>query len=201
MDYSLKYVGPKPLISKTGIDFDQNKEDKFVYISIAAELIMALDHEHIIDKNYVCTTGDKPLDSATIVALIRKYNPNIDNEVSTWKKHAEDEIANELERARHNHLLCEEECDVLLNNIELMRAYNIQRSINKSIYYSAIEILADIIKRGHIDTIIAPMFLKFAHVLHSVQGALKKLHPPIDSSIDVYEENGHLKTKLTILIH
>lgn len=200
MEYSLKYVGPKPLISKTGIDFDQKKEDKFIYISIAAELIMALDHEHILDKNYVCTTGNKALDSDTIIALIRKYNPLIDDEVSSWKQHTEDEIASELERARHNTLLSDEECEVLIKNIELMRPYNIQRSINKSIYYSAIHILTEIIKRGHIDTIIAPMFLNFAHVLHSVQGTLKKLHPPIDSAIDVYEENGHLKTKLTIII-
>jgi hypothetical protein len=82
-----------------------------------------------------------------------------------------------------------------------MRSYNIQRSINKAIYYSGIEILAGIIKRGDIDTIISPMFLKFTHVFHSVQGALVKLHPPIDSTIDIYEDHGHLKTKFTIFTH
>lgn len=199
MKYSFKYVGPKPLISKTGIDFDHKKEDKFVYISIVAELIQALDHEYVIDKNYICTTGDKPLNADTIFALIRKYNPNLDVEIEERIKHTEAEIADELERATHNKLLCNEECETLVKNIELMRKYNIQRSINKSIYYSGVDILAGIIKRGHIDTIIAPMFLKFTHVFHSVQGVLVKLHPPIDSTIDIYEDGGHLKTKFTVL--
>lgn len=199
MEYTFKYAGPKPLVSKTGIDFDQNKEDKFVYMSIVAELIQALDHEYIIDKNYVCDTGDRPLSSDTIFALIRKYNPNLDNEIEEHKKHTEEEISDELDRAKHNKLLCVEECQTLAKNIELMRSYHIQRSINKSIYYSGIDILANIIKRGHIDTIISPMFLKFNHVFHSIQGVLVKLHPPIDSTIDIYEDNGHLKTKFTIL--
>jgi hypothetical protein len=199
MEYTFKYAGPKPLISKTGIDFDQNKEDKFVYMSIVAELIQALDHEYIIDKNYACDTGDRPLSPDTIFALIRKYNPNIDKEIEEHKKHTEEEISDELDRANHNKLLCAEECQTLIKNIELMRSYHIQRSINKSIYYSGIDILANIIKRGHIDTIISPMFLKFNHVFHSIQGVLVKLHPPIDSSIDIYEDSGHLKTKFTIL--
>ncbi|MDD2829626.1 MAG: hypothetical protein PHW18_08650 [Sulfuricurvum sp.] len=199
MEYSFKYVGPKPLISKTGIDFDQNKEDKFVFMSIVAELIQALDHEYITDKNYVCNTGDRPLNSDAILGLIRKYNPNLTLEIEERKKLTEKAITDELDRANHNKLLCAEECQILVKNIELMRSYNIQRSINKSIYYSGINILAEIIKRGHIDTIISPMFLKFNHVFHSVQGVLVKLHPPIDSTIDIYEDSGHLKTKFTIL--
>ena len=198
MEYSFNYAGPKPLISKTGIDFDHNKEDKFVYISIVAELIEALDHEYISDKNYVFDTGNKPLDADTIFTLIRKYNPKLTQEIEDSVRNTEKKIVEEIDRANHNKLICTEECQTLLKNIELMRSYNIQRSINKSIYYSGIEILADIIKRGHIDTIISPMFLKFAHVFHSVQGALIKFHPPIDSTIDIYEDHGHLKTKFTI---
>lgn len=201
MEYSFKYAGPKSLISKTGIDFDHNKEDKFVYISIVAELIQALDHEYISDNNYVCNTGEKPLDADTIFALMRKYNPNLTQEIEERITNTEKNIAEEIERANHNTLLCTEECQTLLKNIDLMRSYNIQRSINKAIYYSGIEILANIIKRGHIDTIVSPMFMKFAHVFHSMQGALIKFHPPIDSTIDIYEEHGHLKIKFTILSH
>ncbi|MDO9056077.1 MAG: hypothetical protein Q7U69_05970, partial [Sulfuricurvum sp.] len=105
----------------------------------------------------------------------------------------------ELERAHSNRVLCEEERDVLVKNIELLRSYRINRSINKTVYYSAISSLAHIIQKGHIDTIFAPMFPKFTHVFHSIQGALVKLHPPIDSTIDIYEENGHLNVRLDIL--
>jgi hypothetical protein len=201
MKYTFKYVGPKPLISKTGIDFDKNKEDKFIYMSIVAELIQALDHEYIMDKNYVCTMGQKPLSSETIVSTIRKYNPLLDQEIEERKVLTEKSMALEIERASNHRLLCDEECQTLVKNIELMRTYQLQRSINKSLYYSGIDILANIIKRGHINTIIAPMFLKFTHVFHSVQGVLVKMHPPIDSNIDIYEENSHLMAKFTIFTH
>ena len=50
---TLKYVGPKPIISHTSIEFDENKEDKYVYLSVVAQLIQALDHDYIDDKSYV----------------------------------------------------------------------------------------------------------------------------------------------------
>jgi len=40
---TLKYVGPKPLISHTGIEFDKNKEDKYVYLPIVAKLPVIRD--------------------------------------------------------------------------------------------------------------------------------------------------------------
>ncbi|MDQ7061959.1 MAG: hypothetical protein Q9M43_12925 [Sulfurimonas sp.] len=46
----LKYVGPKPIISHTGIEFDNNKEDKFAYLNIVIQLLKALNHEYFEDK-------------------------------------------------------------------------------------------------------------------------------------------------------
>ena len=48
----LKYVGPKPIISHTGINFDNNKEDKFVYLNIVVQLLKSLNHQYITDKVY-----------------------------------------------------------------------------------------------------------------------------------------------------
>lgn len=195
---TLKYVGPKPLISASGVEFDHNKEDKFVYLSIVAELIRALDHEYIEDKRYTYITGQKPLDADTIFSIIRTYNSELDQEIADRQKHIEIEIASELERARNHRILCDEECQVLVKNIELLRPYRIQRALNKAVYYSGIDILAHIIQKGHIDHITAPMYSIFSHVFHSIEGALKKLHPPIDSTIDIYEENGHLSVQLKL---
>ncbi len=108
-------------------------------------------------------------------------------------------IDEELERARSNKLLCEEERDVLLKNIEMLRSYRISRSLNKTVYYSGITSIAQIVKNGHIDHISSPMYPKFMHVFHSLQGVLGKLHPPIDSSIDIFQEDGHLQIRLNIL--
>lgn len=196
---SLKYAGPKPLISAHGITFDLNKDDKFIYLSIVAELIQALNHEYVGGERYTHITAKKPMDCDEILELIRRNDPLLDQEIQDRQKIVEQEIQEELERAHSNRVLCEEERDVLVKNIELLRSYRINRSINKAVYYSAISSLAHIIQKGHIDTIFAPMFPKFTHVFHSIQGALVKLHPPIDSTIDIYEENGHLHVRLDIL--
>lgn len=196
---SLKYSGPKPLISAHGITFDLNKDDKFIYLSIVAELIQALDHEYVGGKRYTHMTAKKPMDCDDILALIHRNDPLLNQEIEDRQKIVEQEIQEELDRAHSNRVLCEEERDVLIKNIELLRSYRINRSINKTIYYSGITSLAHIIQKGHIDTIFAPMFPKFTHVFHSIQGTLVKLHPPIDSTIDIYAENGHLNIRLDIL--
>jgi hypothetical protein len=197
---SLKYVGPKPLISARGITFDLNKEDKFIYLSIVAELIQALNHEYVGGERYTHITAKKPMDADRILELIQLLDPHLDQAIQDRKLIVEEEIKEELARADTNKVLCDEECRVLVKNIELLRSYRITRSINKTVYYSGINSLAHIIQKGQIERIYAPMFPKFTHVFHSIQGALKKLHPPIDSALDIYEEDGHLTVRLDILL-
>ncbi|MBN2869573.1 MAG: hypothetical protein JXK04_01295 [Campylobacterales bacterium] len=195
----LRYAGPKPLISAHGIEFDLNKEDKFVYLSIAAELIQALDHEYVAEKRYSYIASGKPLPADEILSAIRLHDPLIDQEMQMRRHTAEQELREELERAQTNKLLSDEEREVLIKNIRLMHTYRVNRAVNKTVYYSAIASIASIIKAGHIDYIAAPMFPKFIHLFHSLQGVLAKLHPPIESAIDIYEEDGHLHTRLNIL--
>lgn len=194
----LQYVGPKPLISAHGVEFDHNKEDKFIYLNFVAELIHALDHEYIEDQSYAYITT-LTRDTDALLSLFRSYDPLIDEEIETRRKLVENEIEEEIERAHTNRVLCDEGREVLVKNIELLRKYRIRRSLNKTVYYSAINSLANIIKRGHISYITAPMFPVHMHVFHSVQGVLNKLHPPVDSILDLYEHDGHLHIKIEII--
>lgn len=194
----LKYVGPKPLISAHGVTFDHNKEDKFAYLSIVAELIQALDHNYQADERYTYLTQAEPLKADTIFEIINSKDPTLLNEIEERRSIAEEEITDELNRAHENKVLCQEESDVLIRNIELLRDYQINRSINKTVYYAGINVIANEIKQGHIDYVTAPMFPKFLHVFHSIQGALTKMHPPVDSTIDIHEHDGHLHVRLEI---
>ena len=46
----LKYVGLKPVISEHGISFKDGKEDKYVYLSFAIDILIALEDDiKIID--------------------------------------------------------------------------------------------------------------------------------------------------------
>jgi len=194
----LTYSGPKPLISSHGISFDKNKDDKFVFLSMAAELIKALNHEYIEDKRYSYTASSNSLDSDEILSQIRGCDPKLDEKIAQARATAENIIDEDLHRAHSNHLLSEEEKEILVKNITMMRDYQINRAINKAVYYSAANALATLIKQGHIDTITSPMVPRITHVLHTLQGTLLKLRPPIDSSIDIYEHQGQLTVNLTM---
>lgn len=194
----IKFVGPKPLISSTGIDFDNNKEDKHVYINIAVQLLKALDHDFIDGKKYSYDTNNTRLSDDELMDEIRHYCPHVDRIAEEREAIVVEEVEHELTRAHENTILDASSQEALINNLKIMKSYQIQRAINKAVYYCAVNALAEIVKRDHIDFIVAPMFQKFAHVFHSIQGVLNEQKFPIDTNIEIYEEDGKLLTKLQV---
>jgi len=195
----LKYVGPKPLISHTGIEFDNNKEDKYVYLNIALQLIKALDHDYFENKTYSYNASTQRLSSDELESELNKYCKNLDTLEKDKQEEAQNEYEHQIQRAKENTVLDDESKEVLIKNIQLMKDYLIQRTINKAAYYCAVDLLADILKKDHIDYIIVPMFQKFAHVLHSVQGVLREQKFPMDTKLEIYEEDGKLLAKLQVI--
>jgi len=195
----LKYVGPKPIISHTGIEFDNNKDDKFAYLNIAVQLIKAVDHDYFEDKTYTYETDSKRLSVDEITRELEKYCHNLEAKMKERATEEQKDVEHDLLRAEENTVLDEENKIILKNNIKMMEDYLIQRAINKTAYYCAIDALAELLKKDHIDYIVAPMFQKFAHVLHSVQGSLRRQKFPIDTKLDVYQKDGKLLVKLKVL--
>lgn len=194
----LQYVGPKVNISKTGINFDNNKEDKFVYLNIALQLLKALDHEYISDKIYTYDTNSTYIQQKDMERMVHQYCDNIDSVSAEAEDAVKHYLKYEISRAQHSKTLLDDEKEALINNLTIMRSYMIQRTINKTVYYCIINKLADVMKKDHIDYVVAPMFQKFAHVFHSIQGVLRRQKNPIDSKMEIYEENGKLLAKLDI---
>nr|WP_321265498.1 hypothetical protein [uncultured Sulfurimonas sp.] len=195
----LKYVGPKPIISHTGIEFDNNKEDKYIYLNIVVQLLKALDHEYFEDKTYNYEASTKRLSSEELYDELKNRCPNLSALMEKENHNIEEEIEHNLQRAQENCVLDEENKTILQNNINIMHDYIVQRSINKSVYYCTIDLLAELLKKDNIDHIIAPMFQNFSHVLHSVQGSLRKQKFPIDTALDIYEKDGKLFVKLQVI--
>ena len=195
----IEYAGPKPHISHTGIDFDNNKEDKYVYLPIATQLIKALDHDYFEDKKYVYTTDDTRVDAHRLMHELESLCPNISQLIKKENINVEDEIEENIQRAHESRTLTQEDKITLENNINIMHDYLVQRAINKSVYYCTIEVLANLLKKDHINYIITPMFPKFIHVLHSVQGVLLKEKFPIDTKLDIYKEDSKLLAKLQVI--
>jgi len=80
-----------------------------------------------------------------------------------------------------------------------MHDYLIQRSINKSIYYCVINTLAQMLKKDNINYVVAPLFQTFAHVLHSIQGSLKRQKTPIETDLEVFKKDNQLFVKLKVI--
>jgi hypothetical protein len=195
----LKYAGPKPIISHTGIEFDKNKEDKYVYLNIVVELLKALSHEYVENRTYIykaetCVPSDDELYNE-----LKKYCPNICSLMDKESHNIEDEIEHQIQRAHENRILSNDDKEVLEKNIEIMHDYLIQRSVNKSVYYCGINALAELLKKDHIDYIVAPMTEPFLHVFHSLQGSLEHQKVPMNSAIDIYKEDGVTLVKLQVI--
>lgn len=194
----IKYVGPKPVISHTSISFDMNKEDKYVYLNIATQLIEALDQEYLEDKTYKRVL-DTTLSDREMISILEKRCPNFDGLVNKTNHSVEDEIEENLQRAHENTILSDEEKEVLEANIKLMHDYIIQRSVNKRVYYCAMGLLADIVQKDHIDLITLPMKQYYFHVLHTLQGTLVKEKVPIDTELKVFEKEHELFVSLKVV--
>jgi len=195
----LKYVGPKPIISHTGIEFDNNKEDKYVYINIVLQLLKALSHHYFEDKKYVYQTNTNRISESGLIDEVKKYCPDIKILMDKQNHAIEEEVEHQLQRAHDSCVLGEDCKEVLESNINIMHDYLVQRSVNKAVYYCLIDVLAKLVQEDHIHYVIVPMFQNYFHVLHSVQGSLKKEKNPIDSKLDIYKEDGNLLAKLEVL--
>lgn len=197
---SVKYVGPKPIISHTGIEFDTNKEDKFVYISIAIDLVKALSSNDYLDNKTYTYISDKTVVTADdMMRELKKLCPDLKNLMNRENHHVEDEIEHNIQRTKSSNTLNEVEKEVLYKNIEMMHDYLIQRSVNKTVYYCVIDALAELVKKDHIDYIVAPMTQRFMHVFHSVEGVLHNERFPIDTKLEIYKKNGVLLVKLQVI--
>ena len=192
----LKYVGPKPIISEHGVSFKDGKEDKYVYIQNALELLQALNHEYIKDRIYKYDSNFIPLTDKEIEKTILKYKPElqsrIEKEITSYKQY----LDNEIEDVSQTHpLLNEVEVEALQNNLKIMYDYRIQRAINKIYYMHIIEILADVIKEHRIKDISTPFNEKFWHVMQTIQGELAHGRNSIDSKLN---ENENVTLELEI---
>jgi hypothetical protein len=199
MAYSLQYVGPKQMCSASGVGFQSNKEDRFIYLGVLCDLLLSLDYDYLDNQNHATQTGQRDFDEKTILSIIRNFIPNLDTKIQERVVRTSRDIEDSISRAQRNTLLANEAKEALINNIKIMESYSVQRAINKAVYYAGRDALASIIKKRHIKYIKTTIEPKLLHVLHSLQGTLRRLHPPIDSKMEIVEKQEHLIAELVIL--
>jgi len=107
-------------------------------------------------------------------------------------------IDDELKYTKEDRSISEVEKEALLKNIRMMQTYRLQYATNDALYNCAVESLANRVKQDNIDYVVVPMFQRFASILHSIQDELTKQKFPIDTKMDIYEEDGKLIAKMEV---
>mgnify|MGYP003618746104 FL=1 len=191
-----EYVGYRPVISHNGVTFKQGKDDKFIYLPYAYEILNALNHEYTTNKNKYSNSIN--LDNSNIDKLykvVETYFPDIEKSIEDklkkYKEHLEEERENIISRPH----LSDIEKNIFLTNLDLMKNYRINRAKNKIFYYFAIATIAEVIKEKRIKELDIPYHNKFWHVLNTLQGVLSS--EKISSNIKVLYFDTKLELKFT----
>jgi hypothetical protein len=195
----LEYSGPKVMINPHGVFFDNNKRDKFEYLNVVTHLLKALNHDYIQEKTYTYQSSDFNFNNKELLDIVVEFSPDALHLAKEHISHAQLHINEMIVHATQNHIIDKDTKEAYIENIKLMRNYMLQRTFNKSIYYSAINALATLVKNDNIDNIIAPFGHNFAHVFYSLESILGHQRIPIDINIEMYEEEGKILTKLQIV--
>ncbi|MCR1815471.1 hypothetical protein [Aliarcobacter butzleri] len=193
----LEYAGFRPIISQHGISFKRGKDDKFIYLPFAYEILNALNNDYDSTKNHSHSIKIEELNMEKILKIISsiysKIDTELDEKVKSYIKHL-DEEEKEVENRT---TLSDIEKNIYLENLKLMRTYKIQRAKNKIFYYYCVSAIVEIIKKNKIRKIDLPFNEKFWHILKSIQSKLQSHN--ISSTIKVDELEG-LKIKFTVNI-
>jgi hypothetical protein len=192
----LKYVGNKPIISSSGVDFSIGKEDKYIYIEPAAQM---LDFLAKLEKDSKTTINPrKKLDENEVFELLYKYKPGFDKFYYEHISQYKHKIENEISEVDSHDALQELEKEVLKNNLECMKEYRIQRAKNKLVYEELINTCVDIIREKGITEIVMPFSLPFVHVAESFESSLALISNAVVSKVEVILDKEDKYTKLTI---
>ncbi len=194
----IKYVGPKPVISKSGITFASEYDDRYTYLNILIQLLYALEKDDFEDKTYQYAVDSRRLNDEELLAGLQHFCGNLEDVISESIALENAEINSELEHVKESRSISATDKEALVKNLEVMRNYRLQYATNETLYNCAVKTLANLIKKEHIHYVIVPMFQRFAAVLHSVQDELMRQNFPIDMTMDIYEEDGKLMAKMEV---
>ena len=194
----LEYAGLKPIINEHGISFKDGKEDKFIYLGFAVDILNAIDHTYEQKRKYSHQINAKPLSSNEIVDILLKYHPDLEiimqNEMEFYLHHL-----NEEEKIVENRThLSELEKKTYLSNLQIMRNYKIQRAKNKIFYFHCIETVVETILKYKIKELDTPFNERFWHILQTIEGNLS--NHKITSTLKITKEEESLKAMLMINI-
>lgn len=194
----LKYAGPKPMISEHGISFKDGKEDKYVYLVIAIQILTALDHQDHTGESFFYAKQTRRVNENELMDVILHYHPNIEKtmirEINDYLVH----LDNEIEEVKKHPRLSEIEIETYVGNLKVMKEYRVQRAKNKIFYMHIIDTIVEVIKAKKIKKIQTPFYERFWHTLQTIQGHLSSTKSSISAELNVFNDENGMEAVLKI---
>jgi hypothetical protein len=194
----LKYAGPKPMISEHGISFKDGKEDKYVYLSIAIQILQAIDQDAILNGQYEYNNTTQRLNDEQMQEIIISYHPDLEatmkREIDSYLIH----LDNEINDVKKSPIFSPIEKEAYIGNLKIMKEYKIQRAKNKIFYMHAIDTIVEVIKTRKIKKISTPFFEKFWHTLQTIQGHLATSKRGLKSDLKIVTNDDIIYSILII---
>jgi hypothetical protein len=194
----LKYIGPKPEISGSSVSFNRCKEDKFLYISTAYQLLKSLDHDYVNCKSYVDTVNMTYNSEDELKKLIATACPDLETCIKDHQEMLLSLFERETQQIKKSLRMDPVSKEIYLKNHALMKEYRIQRQINKSVYYMLIHKLTHAIREKRIEYIITPVHHRFTYVLMNLQKALMQEKTPLFTELEAFIHHNELKNRLRL---
>jgi len=195
---TIKYAGPRPEISQHGIQFKDGKEDKYVYLIIAVQILKAIDKDYEEKKSYSYDTKTKRFTNDELLEIMLSYEPNLKEIVIQEEIRYEEHLKDEIVQVNSRSDLKEVERETWINNLNIMQQYRIQRAVNKIYYLHCIEDMAKVIKRERIKEIDTPFYEKYWHVLQTIQGSLSEGRDSVGSDIKIETTDEGMIAKMFV---
>ena len=195
----IQYTGLKPVLNAHGISFKEGKEDKFIYLPFAVDILNAINHDYEQKRVYSHELNNKDFTPSEIMDTIMKFHPDLEETMKKEMDSYNTHLDNEEESVKNRKDLLDIEKEIYIQNLRLMREYKIQRAKNKVFYFHYIETIVETIMKYKIKEITTPFNMKFWHILQSIEGKLSSHR--IGSSLKVLNENNSLKAILSINLY
>jgi hypothetical protein len=196
----VKYVGPRVEVSHHGIHYKKDKEDKYVYLMVALEILKDIDNDYEKQVAYSHCFEKHTLDESEVHTILKKYEEDVETHAHAEYTRYEEKIAHELAFVKGLATLSTLEKDVWMKNIELMKSYRLQRAINKIYYEHCIKNIRELIIHKKIKELITPFNKDFFHVINSLKGQLITGKPSLDANVvEEINKNNELCIKLRII--
>jgi len=195
----LNYVGPRVVISHSGIFYKLSKEDKYIYLTAALTVLKTLYNNDIDHTINVVVNQNEDLDEISLSHYLKQYEDHFENSIEHETSQYMQKIDHTIEYIKKMSHISNIDKEVWIKNVNKMKQYNVKRAVNKIYYMHLIEHIIQSIKAKKIKEIHTPFTKKTFHVLNTIKGRLITGKPSLDAKVlHAYDNVDNMILKLIV---